>query len=96
LRRCHLWPLWRRLIGAGSAEHPGVVAVTPALRRRRRRSLPWRTHRMNAGRSCVLAALSVRRRTGPLLWRRVFGKVDALFAIRWRLFLHEVILVGHA
>ena len=31
LRRCHLWPLWRRLIGAGSAEHPGVVAVTPAL-----------------------------------------------------------------
>jgi hypothetical protein len=51
---------------------------------------------MNAGRSCVLAALSVRRRTGPLLWRRVFGKVDALFAIRWRLFLHEVIVVGHA
>ena len=51
---------------------------------------------MNTGRSWVLAALSVRRRTGPLLWRRVFGQVDGLFANRWRLFLHKVILVGHA
>ena len=37
------------------------------------------------------------RHTGPLLWRSVFGQRGGLLVSRWRLlFLHEVVVVGHA